>query len=299
MQTNTTKKSSGDPKKKFPAPGKKEKPQKYPGIEAKMVTKPDYGNDSYHGSGRLAGKAAIITGGDSGIGRAVALTFAREGADVMIAYLPEEEVDAKEIIQAIEQSGRKAIGISGDLSSESFCNKIIERAMKEFGKIDILVNNAALQKYFKSVDEIEGKDFVDIYKINVIAPFLLTRAAARHMKPGSAVVNTVSIQAYDPSSMLMPYAASKGAFVALTKALASELLEKGIRVNAVAPGPIWSPLNTHGSPVKKMKQFGEKSAFKRPGQPIELAPVYVLLASDEGSYINGEIYGVTGGDGIA
>lgn len=290
---------NNDPKTKYPKPGKTENPQKYPALESNMVTKPDYGKESYKGSGKLMGKSALVTGGDSGIGRAVAVAFAREGADVAIAYLPEEEVDAKLTLSEIKESGRKGIGFPGDLTDESYCKDLIEKSFKEFGKLDILVNNAGKQKYFKSMDEAGAKDFLEIYKINVIAPFLLSQAAAGKMSPGSAIVNTVSIQAYEPSSFLLPYAVSKGAFVALTKALAEELLEKGIRVNAVAPGPIWSPLNTHGAPVEKMKQFGEQSAFGRPGQPIELAPVYVLLASDAASYITGEIYGVTGGEGIA
>ena len=288
-----------DPKNKYPKPGKDESPQKYPGSESQMNTKPDYGKHSYKGSSRLSGKCALITGGDSGIGRAVAVAFAKEGADVVISYLPEEEEDAQETLKEIEASGRKGVGVPGDLLDQSHCKQLVEQAIKELGKLDILVNNAGLQRSFESLDEITAKDFEDIYKVNVVAPFLLSQAAAAHMKPGSAIVNTVSIQAYAPSSLLLPYAASKGAFVALTKGLAEELLEKGIRVNAVAPGPIWSPLNTHGSPPEKLKKFGENSSFGRPGQPVELAPVYVLLASDEASYITGEIYGVTGGEGIA
>ena len=289
---------STDPKKKYPQPGKDEKPQTYPGSEAAMVTKPEYGKE-YRGSGRLAGKTALVTGGDSGIGRAVAVAFAKEGADVAIAYLPEEEKDAKEALAAIEAEGRKAVALPGDLGDEAYAKELVDRALAELGKLDILVNNAALQKYFTSLDEISAQDFEDIYRINVVAPFLLTQAAAKHLPKGGSVINTVSIQAYEPSSLLLPYAASKGAFVALTKGLAEELIGQGIRVNAVAPGPIWSPLNTHASPPEKLKKFGENTPFERPGQPIELAPVYVLLASDEASYITGEIYGVTGGEGIA
>lgn len=288
-----------DPKEKFPKPGKTEKPQEFPGIEAQMVTKPEYGKDIYRGSARLSGKVALITGGDSGIGRAVALAFAREGADIVISYFFKEDEDAKETIKVIQATGQKVVALCGDLLDESFCDQLIETTIKEFGKIDILVNNAALQRSFKSLDEMTGADFADIYRVNVIAPFLLSRRATKYMKPGGSIINTVSIQAYEPSSLLLPYASSKGAFVALTKGLAEELIEKGIRVNAVAPGPIWSPLNTHGSPPEKLKKFGENSAFGRPGQPIELAPVFVLLASDEASYITGEIYGVTGGRGIA
>jgi NAD(P)-dependent dehydrogenase (short-subunit alcohol dehydrogenase family) len=287
-----------DPKTKFPAPGKSEEPQAYPGLESAMVTRPDYGQN-YKGSGKLEGKAALVTGGDSGIGRAVAVAFAKEGADVAIAYLPQEEEDAKQVMQEIEACGRKAVALPGDLGDAAYRDGLIDRVVQELGKIDVLVNNAGLQKYFKSLEEISAKDFEDIYRINVVAPFVLSKAAAKHMQPGASIINTVSIQAYEPSSLLLPYAASKGAFVALTKGMAEELIEQGIRVNAVAPGPIWSPLNTHGSPPEKLKKFGEASSFKRPGQPIELAPVYVLLASDEASYITGEIYGITGGTGIA
>jgi NAD(P)-dependent dehydrogenase (short-subunit alcohol dehydrogenase family) len=294
MQTKSV-----DPKRKFPKPGKKERSQKYPGIEEKMVTKPDYGKDSYQGSGRLSGKVALITGGDSGIGRAIAVAFAREGADIALAFLPEEAKDAEETIRVIEESGQEAYALPGDLDEPAYREKLIEQTVKEFEKIDILVNNAALQKYFKNLEEITAEDFEEIFRINVVAPFVLAQSAVPHMPQGGAIINTVSIQAYDPSALILPYAASKGALVALTKGLAEELLEKGIRVNAVAPGPIWSPLNTHGSPPEKLKKFGEKSAFGRPGQPIELAPVYVLLASDEASYISGEVYGVTGGKGIA
>jgi NAD(P)-dependent dehydrogenase (short-subunit alcohol dehydrogenase family) len=290
---------TSDPKEKFSKPGKEEKVQEFPGIEAVMITKPDYGKDSYKGSGRLEGKAALITGGDSGIGRAVAVAFAREGADVVISYLPQEEEDAKETISVIEETGRKAFGIPGDLRDESFCEELIKNAVEKLGKLDVLVNNAAIQKYFKNLNDIEASDFKEIFMVNVVAPFLLTRAAARHMSPGGSIINTASIEAYDPDFILLPYATSKGAYVALTKGLSQELIKQGIRVNAVAPGPIWSPLNTHGSPEEKLKKFGEKTQFNRPGQPVELAPIYVLLASDEGSYITGEVYGVTGGDGIA
>jgi NAD(P)-dependent dehydrogenase (short-subunit alcohol dehydrogenase family) len=288
-----------DPKKKFPKPGKKEKTQKYPGHEAKMVTKPDYGRDSYQGSGRLNGKVALVTGGDSGIGRAIAVAFAKEGADVAFSYLREEEADAKETVAAIEEAGRKALPIPGDLGNEKFCSALIEQTVAKLGKLDVLVNNAGLQRYFKTLDEIKADDFKDIFAVNVLAPFLLCQAAAKRMKPGSAIINTVSIQAYDPDFLLLPYATSKGALVALSKGLAEQLIKKGVRVNAVAPGPIWSPLNTHGSPKDKLYKFGEKTLLERPGQPVELAPVYVLLASDEASYITGEIYGVTGGEGIA
>lgn len=288
-----------NPKTKFSKPGSSENPQTYPGSEQAMVTSPDYGEHSYVGSGKLEGKRALITGGDSGIGRAVAVAFAREGADVAIAYLPAEEEDAQETARVVAEAGRKAITLPGDLNNHEYSREIVERTVEEFGGIDILVNNAAHQKYFNNLDEMQPEDFEELFRVNVVAPFVLSQAAAKHMKPGASIINTVSIQAYEPSSLLLPYATSKGAFVALTKGLAAELIEKGIRVNAVAPGPIWSPLNTHASPPDKLKKFGESSSIGRPGQPIELAPVYVLLASEEASYITGEIYGITGGEGIA
>lgn len=287
-----------DPRKKFTKPGKEEEPQEYPGLEAQMHTKPHYDTKTYTGSGRLAEKTAIVTGGDSGIGRAVAIAFAKEGADVLISYLEEEEEDAQLTIKAIEACGRKALAHRGNLNEEAYCKELITYASSEFGSIDILVNNAALQKYFKTLEEITVEDFKEIYSVNVVAPFLLSQLVLEHMQPGGTIINTVSTQAYEPSSLLLPYAASKAALVALTKGLAEELMEKGIRVNAVAPGPIWSPLNTHGSPEQKLKKFGENSSFGRPGQPSELAPVFVLLASDDASYITGEVYGVTGGKGV-
>ena len=288
------------PKEKFPKPGRDEHPQQYPGVEANMQTRPEFGEISYKGSGRLTGKNALVTGGDSGIGRAVAVALAKEGADVAIGYLPEEEEDARRTRAIIEATGRTCSLFPGDLRNSSYRDSLIPRVSEIFGgSLDILVNNAAIQRYFKDIQDIRAADFEEIYLVNVVAAFVLSQQAVKVMKPGASIINTVSIQAYDPSSILLPYASSKGAFVALTKGLAEQLLDKGIRVNAVAPGPIWSPLNTHGSPVEKMKQFGEQSAFGRPGQPVELSPVYVLLASDEASYITGEIYGVTGGEGIA
>lgn len=290
---------SEDPKTKYPAPGKNEKPQSYPGLEAAMVTKPEYGKGSYRGSGKLEGKAALVTGGDSGIGRAVAVAFAREGADVAIAYLPEEEEDARETVAQIEAAGRKAAAFPGDLRDEAYARGLVDHAKEALGALDILVNNAGLQAYFKKLEDIVSEDFTDTYYVNVVAPFFLSRDASHHMRAGGSIINTVSVEAYEPDSLLLPYAASKGGLLELTRALSKELIGKGIRVNAVAPGPIWSPLNTHGSPPGKLEKFGESSAIGRPGQPIELSPVYVLLASDAASYITGEVYGITGGEGIA
>lgn len=290
---------SEDPRTKYGKPGSAEKPQSYPALEARMVSKPVSGADVYRGCDRLRGKRALITGGDSGIGRAIAIAFAKEGADIAIAYLHEEEEDARETKELIEREGRKAALLPGDLLDDAYCEELCSRAAAEIGSIDTLVNNAGLQKYFKDLESITKQDLLDIYTVNVAAPFLLSKYVSASMQPGSSIINTVSIEAYDPDALLLPYAISKSAFVALTKTLSEELLKKGIRVNAVAPGPIWSPLNTHGSPEEKMHHFGESSSLGRPGQPIELAPVYVLLASDEASYITGEIYGVTGGTGIA
>ncbi|MDB4940442.1 MAG: hypothetical protein JWO40_867 [Candidatus Doudnabacteria bacterium] len=287
-----------DPKDKFPQPPMQEHPQSYPGLEADMNIKPDYGQDSYKGCGKLTGKTALITGGDSGIGRAVAVAFAKEGADVMIGYLPEEQEDANQTISAIQAAGRKGVGFAGDIKDKNYCKELINQALKEFGKLDILVNNAAFQKYFTDINEITWEDFETIFQTNVFATFYLAQQAAQHMQKGSAIINTASIEAFEPKPLLLPYSASKGAIVTMTKALSEALIEKGIRVNAVAPGPIWTPLNTHASPPDKLSSFGESTPIKRAGQPIELAPVYVLLASDQGSYITGEVYGVTGGKGV-
>lgn len=289
---------SSDPKKKYGKPGSIEHAQTYPGIESSMVTKPSYEYGKKEGR-LLEGKVALVTGGDSGIGRAVAVAFAKEGANVAIQCLPSEELDAKETIAHIQKEGRQAFLMTGDLVSNSFAEELVEDTVNKLGAIDILVNNAGLQKYYTSLEDVTPDDFAQIYQINVIAPFVLSKRASVHMKPGGSIINTASIKAYDPDFLLLPYAVSKSALVSLTKGLAEEMIKKGIRVNAVAPGPIWSPLNTHGSPKKKLQSFGEHTLFKRPGQPAELAPVYVLLASDEASYITGEVYGVTGGSGIA
>lgn len=290
--------NSQDPRTKYPKPGSEEKTQSYPGIEESMNTQPDYGEESYRGSGRLEGKVTVVTGGDSGIGRAVAVAFAKEGADVVVAYLEEETEDAEKTLDVIREVGRKGVGFTGDFSDLSNCEKLVQKTVDEFGRIDVLVNNAALQKNFESLGDITPEDFEEIYRINVVAPFVLIQKAAKHMQPGGSVINTVSVQAYDPSFILLPYAASKGAFTELTKGLADQLIEKGIRVNAVAPGPIWSPLNTHAAPERMLREFGEGTTIGRPGQPVELAPLYVLLASNEASYITGEVYGITGGSGI-
>jgi NAD(P)-dependent dehydrogenase (short-subunit alcohol dehydrogenase family) len=286
---------SEDPKEQGPKPPFKEQPQEPPGIEAEMTPRPDYGADSYRGHGRLEGKAAVITGGDSGIGRAVALAFAREGADVLISYLEEEERDASETARAVEAGGRRCVRVAGDIRDESHCRAIVERAVEEFGRLDVLVNNAAFQMTHKSIQEISPEEFDRTFRTNVYAMFYLCKAALPHMREGGSIINTASIQAYQPSAELLAYAATKGAIVTFSKALASEALKSGVRVNVVAPGPIWTPLITSTMPHEKYEEFGGDTPEERPGQPAELAPVFVFLASQDSSYVCGEVIGVTGG----
>jgi NAD(P)-dependent dehydrogenase (short-subunit alcohol dehydrogenase family) len=268
--------------------------QQPPGLESEMEVKPDYGEESYQGSGRLEGKTAVITGGDSGIGRAVALAFAREGADVLISYLNEEE-DAEETRRVVEEAGKKCLLVAGDIGDESHCQKIVEQAVDELGKIDILINNAAFQMSHKSLEELSSEELEKTFRTNIFAMFYLSKAALSKMSEGGAIINTASIQAYQPSKELLAYAATKGAIVNFTKALNQEAIEKGIRVNAVAPGPVWTPLISSTMPAEKFQNFGKDSPMQRPAQPVELAPAYVFLASDEASYISGEVLGVTGG----
>jgi NAD(P)-dependent dehydrogenase (short-subunit alcohol dehydrogenase family) len=283
-----------DPREKGPKPPHPSQQQDPPGLESEMDPKPDYGEESYKGSGKLEGKAAVITGGDSGIGRAVALAFAREGADVLISYLSEES-DAKETARVVEASGRKCVTIPGDIQDEAHCRAIIDRAVKEFGKVDILVNNAAFQMTRESIEEISTDEFDRTLKTNLYAMFWLTKAAVPHMPVGGAVINTSSIQADSPSPQLLPYAMTKAAIQNFTGGLAQMLGKKGIRANCVAPGPIWTPLIPATMPPEKVKNFGKDVALGRAGQPVELAPVYVLLASDDSSYMAGATVAVTGG----
>jgi NAD(P)-dependent dehydrogenase (short-subunit alcohol dehydrogenase family) len=259
-----------------------------------MDPKPDYGEGSYKGSGKLRGKAAVITGGDSGIGRAVALAFAREGADVLISYLNEED-DAKETARVVEAAGRRCVAVPGDIRDEAHCRAIIERAMKEFGKVDILVNNAAYQMTREDISEISTEEFDRTVKTNLYAMFWLTKAAVPHMPEGGAVINTSSIQADSPSPQLLPYAMTKAGIQNFTGGLAQMLGKKGIRANCVAPGPIWTPLIPATMPEEKVKNFGKDVALGRAGQPAELAPIFVLLASDDSSYMAGATVAVTGG----
>jgi hypothetical protein len=265
-----------------------------PGRTADMTPRPDHGEHSYKGSGRLAGKAAIVTGGDSGIGRAVAIAFAREGADVLIAYLDEDD-DARETGRWVEEAGRKAVLLRGDIRSREHCNEIVERAVEAFGRLDVLVNNAAYQMTYPSLDAITDEEWDKTFDTNIGAMFRITRAAVRHMKQGGAIVNTSSINADHPNPGLIAYATTKGAIQNFTGGLAQLLAEKGIRANCVAPGPIWTPLIPSTMPPEKVEKFGQQVPMKRPGQPAELAAVYVMLASDEASYVSGATIAVTGG----
>jgi hypothetical protein len=289
-----------DPRRQFPAPPFPEQPQPAPGLAARMDPRPDHGEVSYKGHARLEGRKALITGGDSGIGRATAIAFAREGADVALVYTPSEEADAKEVIALIEAAGRKAVPIAGDIKDQSFCRTLVERVVRDLGGLDILVNNAGKQVTQASVEAISAEQFDATLKTNLYALFWITQAAQPHLQPGAAIINTASVQAYDPSEGLLDYATTKAGIVAFTKALSKQLIKRGVRVNAVAPGPFWTALQPSGGQTQeKVRRFGEHSALGRPGQPVEIAPVYVLLASQEASFITGEVYGVTGGEGIA
>ena len=281
-------------RKDAPKPPMPRQQQDMPGSTDEMRPKPDHGEDSYRGSDRLKGMAAIITGADSGIGRAVAIAFAREGADVLVAYYSEDD-DARETARWIEKAGRKAILAPGDIKDPRHCKELVDRALKEFGKLDILVNNAAHQASFQSIEDISDEEWDVTFHTNVHSMFFLCRAAIPHMKPGSAIVNTSSINAKDPSPHLLAYATTKGAIANFTAGLAQLVAEKGIRVNAVAPGPIWTPLIPSTMPADHVEQFGKNTPLGRPGQPAELAPAYVLLASPEASYMTGALVPVTGG----
>ena len=295
MLANPRMKDMHDPRDAAAKPPFHEKTQSGPGLEAAMRTKPDHGETSYRGFDRLKGRVALITGGDSGIGRAVAIAFAREGADVVIAHLAEEE-DAAETKRQVEAAGRRAVTVAADLVDEAGCRAVVDAAVRAFGRIDVLVNNAAHQdKTVESFEELDAARVERTFRVNVIAMFHLVRLALPHMRPGATIINTASIQAYDPSAEILDYAATKGAIVTFSKGLAQTLIERGIRVNVVAPGPVWTPLIAQSFDEKKLKEFGKQSPMKRPAQPAELAPAFVFLACDESRYVNGEILGVTGG----
>jgi NAD(P)-dependent dehydrogenase (short-subunit alcohol dehydrogenase family) len=283
------------PKHEGHAPAFPQEPIEPPGLEREMTPRADHGEDSYRGLGRLDGRVALITGGDSGIGRAVAIAYAREGADVAISYLAEEEEDAQETRRWIEQAGKKALLLPGDIRDEQHCRRIVERTIAELGGLDVLVNNAAFQRSYDRIEEVTAEDVERTFATNVYAMVWLCRAALPTMPPGSAIINTSSIQAYDPSPTLMPYAMTKAAIVSFTKSFAKQAMQQGVRVNAVAPGPVWTPLIPSTLPEEHVKQFGSNTSFERPAQPVELAPLFVFLASNEARYVSGEVYAATGG----
>jgi NAD(P)-dependent dehydrogenase (short-subunit alcohol dehydrogenase family) len=286
-----------DPTKQYPGPKFEEQVQSPPGLAEDMRPKPDHGEESYQGFGRLKGRKALITGADSGIGRAVAIAFAREGADIALNFLQSEEEDAREVVGLIEQAKRKAVPLPGSINQESFCQQLVEKARRELGGLDIVANVAGHQIAQKKIEDVTTEQFDETFKTNVYALFWICKAAMPHLPPGATIINTGSIQAYEPSPMLLDYAATKAAIVAFTKALAKQVAKKGIRVNCVAPGPVWTPLQPSGGQTpEKIPEFGGKVPMGRPGQPAEVAPIYVLLASQESSYVTGEVYGVTGGN---
>ena len=281
----------------YPSPPFPEQQQSWPALACRMDPPPDHGETSYVGSGRLAGRKALLTGGDSGIGRAVAIAFAREGADVAINYLPQEEEDAKAVMALVEKAGRRAVALPGDLRDAAFCRRLVDDAATRLGGLDILVNNAARQASFDSIADIPDEHFDDVLKTNVYALFHVTKAALAHLKRGAAIINTSSVQAFDPSGELLDYAATKAAILSMTRSLAKQLGDKGIRVNAVAPGPYWTPLQLGGGqPMDKLVKFGAAMPLGRPGQPAEIAGLYVLLASHEASFTTGNVWGSTGGE---
>ncbi len=289
-----------DPRSQYPGPPSSIEIQSDPGIQASMSEKPDCGEHSYKGSGRLAGRKALLTGADSGIGRAAAIAFAREGADVAIGYLPAEQRDAEEVAKYIRDAGRKAVLLPGDISDESFCQRLVADAVDQLGGLDILVNNAGKMGQTQGLLETSTERFDSLMKTNIYSVFWITRAAVPHLKPGASIINTTSIQGFEPSAKIFDYAITKAAIANFTKGLSEPLMEEhGVRINAVAPGPVWTPLQEADGDEAKIRKLGSSTPYKRPGQPVELAPVYVLLASQEASYITGEIYGVTGGMGIA
>ena len=285
-----------DPTKQYPQPPLPKQKQPEPGLSAEMDPKPDHGEASYRGTGRLTGRKALVTGADSGIGRAVAIAFAREGADVVLSYLPSEERDAKEVAKFIEDAGRKAVLVPGDLKEQAYCTELVEKTVAELGGLDILVNNAGKQQAVESIAELSDEQFDETFKTNVYSLFWTCKAALPHMPPGGSIINTSSIQAYQPSAILLDYATTKASINTFSKALAQQVGEKGVRVNVVAPGPVWTPLQVSGGqPTDALTDFGAQTPLGRPAQPAELAPAYVFLASAESGYVTGETLSVNGG----
>jgi len=288
-----------DPRTKHPQPPYKSQSQPWPGLARDMEPPPDHGETSYRGSGRLAGRRALITGGDSGMGRAAAIAYAREGADVAINYFPTEEPDARDVVALIEAEGRKAIALPGDLRDEAFCRTLVADAVAGLGGLDILVSNAARQQTRESILDLTSEEFDATMKTNIYAPFWIIKAALPHLKPGSAIIGTTSEQAYDPSPELYHYAQTKAATSNFVRSLAKQLASRGIRVNGVAPGPIWTPLQVSGGATQeKLVHFGGQTPMGRAGQPVELAGIYVQLAADDGSFATGQVYGSSGGAGF-
>lgn len=287
-----------DPVQLYQKPPFPKQHQDWPGLTSRMTPRPDHGEQSYKGSGRLLGRKALVTGGDSGIGRAAVIAYAREGADVAINYLPAEESDAQEVAQLVGAAGRKAVLLPGDIRDEAFCQRLVADAVRDLGGLDILVNNAARQVAQESILDISSEQFDETFKTNVYAMFWITKAAVPHLRPGSTIINTASVNAYDPSEVIIDYAATKGAIMIFSKGLAKQLAPKGIRVNAVAPGPVWTPLQVSGGQtVHNLESFGKETPMGRPGQPAELAALYVLLASQEATYSTGQVFAAVGGHG--
>ena len=295
VQTKESEQKIRDPKEQGPKPPFDEPKQSPPGHSGEMRNKPDYGEQSYKGFGRLVGRKALITGADSGIGRAVALAYAREGADVVISYLNETE-DARETARLVQQAGRKAITAPGSITDAGHCKRLVERSFDELGGLDLLVNNAAYQMTHDSIEEFTDEEWDHTFRTNIYAMFYLCRASLPRMKKGGTIINTASVQAYQPSPTLLAYSTTKGAIVTFTKSLSALAIKQGVRANAVAPGPIWTPLIPSTMPDKKVKEFGKNTLMERPAQPAELAPIYVFLASDESRYITGAIFDLTGGE---
>jgi NAD(P)-dependent dehydrogenase (short-subunit alcohol dehydrogenase family) len=289
-----------DPRNQYPKPPFPRQPQSAPGLASEMDPKPDHGETSYVGHGRLAGRKALVTGADSGLGAAAALAFAREGADVAMSFLPEEAADAQIIAGLIEQAGRKALLLPGDITDPAFCQSLVTQAVEGLGGLDILMNNAGKQTNQESIADISPEQFDVTLKTNLYAMFWITKAAVAHLPPGAAIINTASVVAYKAPEILLDYSTTKAGIIAFTKVLAKQLIEKGIRVNAVAPGPFWTALQpSGGQPQDSIEKFGSSVPLGRPGQPVEIAPIYVFLASQEASYVTGETYGATGGTGLA
>lgn len=284
-----------DPKRQGPAPEYPQSPIAPPGLEREMTPRADHGESTYLGSGRLDGQVALITGADSGIGRAVAIAFAREGADVVLSYLEEEEADGQETCRWVERAGRRALKYPGDLTVERHCKALVEETLREFGRLDVLVNNAAFQRTHETLDALTTDELERTFRTNVYATIWLSQAALPHLPRGGVILNTASIQAFNPSPTLLAYAATKSAIVNLTKSLSKMAMQRSVRVNAVAPGPVWTPLIPSTMPEDHVRTFGADTAFERAAQPAEIAPVFVFLASNDARYVTGEVYGVTGG----